>query len=72
MACGRYDIDVRQRAFWMQAFGTRVSPEQLVEMHPLRRIYMAQPDPAEVEEARQVDWDVFESGLASLNRERGK
>lgn len=66
MASGRYDLDVRQRAFWMQAFGTKVTAEQLTDMHPLRRL--ERPPAAEPGEG---GWAVLGAALRTLNAERG-
>jgi hypothetical protein len=67
MACGRYDLDVRQRAFWVQAFGQRVTAEQLIDMHPLRRAER----PAVAEGDGEAGWAVLGAALKSLNQQRG-
>ncbi len=58
LACGAYDRDLRGRAFWMASFGKQVGPQDLIEMHPLRRMEQVKIDkPAEVREAEsKVGW----------------
>jgi hypothetical protein len=71
-ACGRIDLDVRARAFWMSAFGEPVTADGLVDMHPLRRL--ERPPPSE--EARRVEdamgWRLMGAALSQMNRDRGK
>jgi len=73
MACGRRDMEVANREFWLGVLpgGTQVSDERRAAMHPLRRLHLPRATAAEREEARQLDWDAFEQGLANLNRQRG-
>lgn len=37
MACGAMDRDLRNRAFWMAAFGHPPTAAELIDMHPIRR-----------------------------------
>lgn len=50
-ACGRIDLDVMGRAFWMGAFSQKVlTPGELEDMHPLRRLERPPPKPKTPEE----------------------
>jgi hypothetical protein len=69
MACGRYDLDVRQRAFWMRSFGQQVTQEQLIDMHPLRRL---ERTPEERGDAGEAGWAMLGAGLKAINEHRGK
>lgn len=50
LACGRWDMDVMGRAFWLSQFGVKVTAEQLADMHPLRKIERPPPPPKTPEE----------------------
>lgn len=70
MACGRIDLDVRNQAFWRQAFGGAMSDEAFIEMHPLRRQEKKPPTPEQVKAAADMGWSMLGKGLATLNAQR--
>ena len=45
MACGRIDERVIAQVFWTQAFGKKLTPEQVRKMHPLRSLEAAPEKP---------------------------
>lgn len=52
LAVGAHDRDIRSRAFWMAAFGKEPSSEDLIRMHPMRRMERSVVDkPPEVKAA---------------------
>lgn len=42
-ACGAYDRDLRNRAFWQSAFGSPPTAAELTDSHPLRRLEQWRP-----------------------------
>lgn len=71
-ACGRIDLDVAAKAFWMAAFGQQVTPDQLEDMHPLRRVQRPPPSAEEAKAVAGFGMNLLQQGLAELNRMRGK
>jgi len=54
-ACGRIDLDVLGRAFWMSAFSQQeLTADQLEDMHPLRRLER-KPPPEKTPEERAAE-----------------
>lgn len=44
-ACGRLDLDVAAKAFWIGVLGKEPTDQQVQAMHPLRRLEMPPPPP---------------------------
>lgn len=55
-ACGRIDLDVMSRAFWMAAFDRdkKIGERELAEMHPLRALEIP-PPPAKSAEEKAIE-----------------
>lgn len=55
-ACGRIDLDVMSRAFWVAAFDKdkKLTEHDLAQMHPLRALELP-PPPAKTPEERAVE-----------------
>lgn len=70
VACGAMDRDVRNRAAWMQMLGQRVTPADLIEMHPLRRVYRPRPSAAELKAANEFGFACVSAALAELNKQK--
>ena len=70
MACGRIDLDVRNQAFWRQAFGGAMSDEAFIEMHPLRRQEKKPPTPEQVKAAADMGGSMLGTGRATLTAQR--
>lgn len=70
VACGAMDRDVRNRAGWMQMLGQRVTPADLIEMHPLRRMYRPQPTAAEQKAAGEFGFACVTAALKELNKQK--
>lgn len=51
-ACGRIDLDVMGRAFWLAAFDKdkKLTERELAQMHPLRALEIPPPPPKSADE----------------------
>jgi hypothetical protein len=71
MACGRIDLEIDGRVWWLgRVFGTQVPDEVRDEMHPLRRLEKEPPTPEQEKAAEGMAWTILEKGLAHLNQHR--